>query len=61
MTATCTPRIHERFRKEWLEILDTRELYSFHFNHSPHGVQHLFLGLFFPLQQQCGQSNLNIQ
>jgi hypothetical protein len=43
MTAIYTPRIHERFRKEWL---DTRELNSFHFNHSPCGVQHLFLGLF---------------
>jgi hypothetical protein len=34
MTSICTPRIHERFRKEWFEILDTREHNSFHFNHS---------------------------
>jgi hypothetical protein len=24
LTAICTHRIHERFRKEWFEILDTR-------------------------------------
>jgi hypothetical protein len=35
MIAICTHRIHERFRKEWFEILDTREHNSFHFNHSP--------------------------
>jgi hypothetical protein len=52
MIAICIRRIHERFRKEWFEILDTRELNSFHLNHSPCGVQHLFLGLFFPLRQQ---------
>jgi hypothetical protein len=34
MTSICTHRIHERFRKEWFEILDTREHNSFHFNHS---------------------------